>query len=295
MALWPSATSDTGHKPADVAFSAKIIHAVRMGAVDLRGEVGEMHGDAAEAVGLSVVVPVFNEAKGIAALVLDLEHELLALGEPFEVIMVDDCSTDESPRILDHLSASREWLHVHHAEDNAGHGPSVIRGLELARGEWIFQLDSDRQFLVAEFGDLWERRHGADLVLGVRADRDDPLHRIVLSRTVSLVVSALALRRLRDPNVPFRLYRRQLWEDLRQFMGPKTLAPSIFITLGAVSRGWRILEVPVTHLRGTREVSTLRKWRLVKFSLGGLRELVSYRYKLARHGRAPVLVARETA
>ena len=261
----------------------------------LRGEEGVTDEGVTEAVELSVVVPCFNEAKGIADLVHDLERELVPLGEPFEVIVVDDRSTDDTPRILDDLAQGREWLHAHHAERNAGHGPSVIRGLELSRGEWIFQLDSDRQFVVAEFSDLWKRRYDADLVLGVRADRDDPLHRIVLSRTVSVVVSALALRRLRDPNVPFRLYRRELWEDLSQFMGPRTLAPSIFVTLGAVSRGWRLVEVPVTHLRGTREVSTLRKWRLVKFSLSGLRELLAYRYKLARHGHAPVVVARETS
>lgn len=260
----------------------------------LRGEELGSGGDVSGAFELSVVVPCFNETKGIADLVLDLERELVPLGEPFEVIVVDDRSTDDTPRLLDELAEGREWLHVHHAERNAGHGPSVIRGLELARGQWIFQLDSDRQFVVAEFADLWEHRHDADLVLGVRADRDDPLHRIVLSRTVSIVVSALALRRLRDPNVPFRLYRRELWEDLRQFMGPTTLAPSIFVTLGAVSRGWRLVEVPVTHLRGTREVSTLRKWRLVKFSLSGLKELLVYRSRLARHGHAPAVAARQT-
>ena len=261
----------------------------------LRGTEVGVEGGVAEAIELSVVVPCFNEAKGIADLVLDLEQEFLELGEPFEVIVVDDRSTDDTPRLLDELAQGREWLHVHHAEQNAGHGPSVIRGLELSRGQWIFQIDSDRQFVVSEFADLWERRYDADLVLGVRAARDDPLHRIVLSRTVSIVVSALALRRLRDPNVPFRIYRRELWEDLRQFMGPKTLAPSIFVTLGAVSRGWRLVEVPVTHLRGTREVSTLRKWRLVKFSLSGLLELAVYRFRLARHGRAAVVIARETA
>ena len=185
----------------------------------LRGEELGTDGGVVEAVKLSVVVPCFNEAKGIADLVVDLEQELIPLGEPFEVIVVDDCSTDDSPRLLDELAQGREWLHVHHAEQNAGHGPSVIRGLELARGRWIFQIDSDRQFVVAEFADLWERRHDADLVLGVREDRHDPLHRLVLTGAVRLVVSALALRRLRDPNVPFRIYRRELWEDLRQFMG----------------------------------------------------------------------------
>jgi glycosyltransferase involved in cell wall biosynthesis len=273
-----------------------IDHAVAMGA-DVARLHGEERDDGArdEALRLSVVLPVFNEEAGIEDLILELERELLPLVEPLEVILVDDCSTDESPRILDRLAEDRDWLHVHHAEQNAGHGPSVMRGLGLARADWIFQIDSDRQFLVAEFGDLWSRSEDADLVLGVRADRHDPLHRLVLSRAVRWVVSALALRRLRDPNVPFRLYRREVWEDLRQFMGPETLAPSIFVTLGAVRRGWRVVEVPVTHLRGTREVSTLRKWRLVKFSLRGLGELLAFRYKLARAGRATKAATRVTA
>jgi len=265
-----------------------------IGVAPLRGEEGGTHGDAAGPVSLSVVVPVYNEEAGLEDLVLELERELVGFGVPLEVIMIDDRSTDESPRILDRLAEDREWLRVHHAERNSGHGPSVIRGLELARGEWIFQIDSDQQFLASEFTDLWREREATDLVLGYRADRHDPLHRLLLSRAVRLAVSALALRSLRDPNVPFRLYRRALWEDLRQFMGQETLAPSIFITLGAVRRGWRIVEIPVTHLPGNRRVSTLRKWRLLKFSLLGLRELLTYRYELARAGRAPATMTRAT-
>jgi dolichol-phosphate mannosyltransferase len=278
-----------------IAPGRNIDHAVRVGT-----DVARLHGErrdeeaGGEALRLSVVMPVYNEEAAVEDLVIDLERDLVPRFEPLEVIVIDDCSTDESPRILDRLAEGRGWLHIHHAERNAGHGPSVVRGLDLARSDWIFQLDSDRQFVVAEFVDLWDRRSEADLVLGVRVDRHDPLHRLVLSSTVRWVTSALARRRLRDANVPFRLFRRELWKDLRQFMGPETLAPSIFVTLGAVARGWRVLEVPVTHLPGTREVSTLRKWRLVKFSLRGLGELLVFRYKLARAGRTTRSAARVT-
>jgi dolichol-phosphate mannosyltransferase len=244
---------------------------------------------------LSVVVPVYNEESSIEQLVLDLEREVVPLAAGVEVIVVDDASTDGTAAILAGLADGRPWLRVRRAERNAGHGPAVVRGLEEAAGEWIFQLDSDGQFVVAEIDRLWNRRDDADLVLGVRAERHDPGHRLALSRVVRLVVSALVGKRLRDANVPFRLFRAELWRDVGPFLPRPALAPSIFVTLGAVSRGWRIVEVPVTHLRGTREVSTLRKWRLVKFSLAGLRDLVAYRYKLARHGRAPALVARDTA
>jgi len=237
---------------------------------------------AGEDVQLSVVIPVFNEAASIEEIIEDLDRELHLLVVGFEVIVVDDCSTDETPAILARLAAGRPWLDVQRAAENAGHGPSVLRGLARARAEWTFQLDSDGQFVVAELERLWARRDEADLLLGVREGRNDPLHRLVLSRTVAVATSLLAGRRVRDANTPFRLVRRALLDDVSVFVVPDALAPNILVTLGASVRGWRLLDVPVTHLARERGVSTLRKVRLLKFSLRGLAQLVAFRYRLAR-------------
>jgi dolichol-phosphate mannosyltransferase len=231
---------------------------------------------------LSVVMPVFNEGDVIEQLVLDVEREIVAHFPGAEAIVVDDRSTDATPGILERLARERPWLHVEHADANAGHGPSIVRGLALARGEWIFQLDSDGQVVVAEFAKLWACRLDADLVLGVRVRRRDPAHRLLLSKVVAAVVSALARRRLRDPNVPFRLVRRDVWEDLRPLVGLAPLAPSILLAVGAAARGRRIAEVPITHLPRARGTSSLRSARLVAFSLRGLWQLLVFRARLAR-------------
>jgi glycosyltransferase involved in cell wall biosynthesis len=231
---------------------------------------------------LSVVIPVYNEARVIEAVLADLERELVTLFQRFEVIVVDDASTDETSAILDRLAAARAWLVVRHAERNAGHGPSVVAGLERAGGDWILQLDSDGQFVVAELASLWQARDDADLVLGVRVRRHDPLHRLALSHAVQLVASALARRSLRDPNVPFRLMRRTLWEDVRGFLPDTPLAPSILVAVAASVRGWRIVHVPVTHLPRQAGRSNLRALRLFRFSLNGLGQLVAFRRALAR-------------
>jgi len=241
-----------------------------------------MDAEAADRPLLSVVVPVFNEADTIEQLVDDLGRELIPAVESVEVIVVDDCSTDETPEILDQLAADRPWLDVQRAARNGGHGPSVTRGLARARAGWVFQLDSDGQFVVAEFARLWDQRGAADLVLGVRTDRHDPLHRLLLTRAVRLVTSLLAGRRVRDANTPFRLVRRSLLDDMTPLLEPGTLAPNILITLGASVRGWRLVEVPVTHLEREQGVSTLRKVRLLRFSLRGLGQLVAFRYRIAR-------------
>jgi dolichol-phosphate mannosyltransferase len=243
---------------------------------------------------LSVVMPVYNEAAVIEPLVMELERELVgALGEAeIEVIVVDDCSTDATADILVRLAHDRNWLTVDRARVNAGHGPSVLRGLRSAAGDWIFQLDSDGQFLVEDFHTLWRLRDEADLLLGVRVTRHDPAHRLVLSRIIRLAVSLLARRKLRDANSPFRLLRRELWEDLDPLIGERVLAPSIMVSLGAARRAWRIREFPVTHLARAHGPSSLRSLRLFSFSLAGLRELLAFHRRLEREQTRVPVVAR---
>lgn len=231
---------------------------------------------------LSVIVPVYNEAATIERLVAELGEEADRLVSRFEVIVVDDASTDETPRILGRLAADRPWLDVRRSPLNAGHGPSVVRGLDLASAEWVFQIDSDGQFVVPDLARLWELRAELDLALGIRAQRKDPLHRLVLSRVVGLASSLLAGRRLRDANTPFRLLRRSVWAELRPLIDAGTLAPNVFVSVGASVRGRRVAEVPVTHLPRERGTASLRSLRLVRFSLRGLGQLVVFRYRLAR-------------
>ena len=229
---------------------------------------------------LSVVIPVWNEEGVIGELIRELDAEIGPRFERLQIVVVDDASTDATPSILKGLGSLDGRLHVLRAERNRGHGPSVVRGLEHAEGDWILQLDSDGQFVVAELWTLWERRANADLVLGVRVDRRDPRHRRVLSCVVSIAVSLLAGRRLRDPNVPFRLLRRSLWDDLSRFVPQDALAPSILVALAASVRGYRVVEQPVTHLGRTKGQSSLRALRLLRFSLRGLAQLVRFRLSL---------------
>ena len=230
----------------------------------------------------SVVVPVYNEAGVIRTLIHDIEQVLPRLVDEFEAILVDDASTDGTSALLDELARTRSWLRVHHADENGGHGRAVSCGLDLARGDWIFQIDSDGQFVVAEFQRLWAVRDESDLVLGVRVKRRDPLHRLVLTRAVQGAASIVAGRRMHDVNTPFRLLRKSVWVDCAGLMESDTLAPNILVSVAAVVRGWRVRTVPVTHLPRESGTSTLRWVRLLRFSLRGLRQLVVFRYRLAR-------------
>ena len=244
---------------------------------------------------LSVVVPVYNERPVIELLLADVKALTDALPGA-EIVVVDDASTDGTAAALDRARRDTPNLRVIRQRRNGGHGPAVIAAISASTGNWIFQIDSDGQFDVAQFWELWSRRHDADLVLGFRAERCDPRYRIALSGCVAAAVSLLAGRRVRDPNIPFRLYRRSLWDELEPLVPDDTLIPSIFVSLGALVRGRRIVEVSVRHRPRPHGRSTLHRGTLVRFCLRALRELIAFRIRLGRSNRAQAadLTADET-
>jgi glycosyltransferase involved in cell wall biosynthesis len=231
---------------------------------------------------LSIVLPVFNEGSAIEAVIDELDRDVAGVIGDAEIIVVDDASTDATAAILDRAVAARGRLRVEHSTVNRGHGPSVARAIRRSAGDWVFQLDSDGQLVIADFWRLWEQRAGADLVLGVRVTRQDPRHRLWLTRLVSVLVSILARRRLRDPNSPLRLFRRALWDDVEPFVGEAPHFPSIHMALGAAVRGWRTLELPIGHRPRVHGRSSFHPARLARLLILGLGELLRIRYRLWR-------------
>jgi dolichol-phosphate mannosyltransferase len=211
---------------------------------------------------LSVVMPVYNEAIGVADVVADIVRHILDVVPGSELVIVDDRSTDQTHAVLDQIAQSDSRVRLLVNEVNGGHGRTTRRAMDASTGEWIFHLDSDGQVEVSEFGLLWARRHDNDLVLGMRIIRHDPVHRLILTRLTRTMVSALARHWVRDANVPFKLIRRSLYEHLRPSIPDTAFAPSIMIVLGAYRSGARVAEVTITHLRRRHGRSTLRPKRL---------------------------------
>jgi dolichol-phosphate mannosyltransferase len=231
---------------------------------------------------LTVVVPVYNEAPSIDAVVrdaVDVARDIA--GDRAEVLVVDDGSTDATAAIVDALADELPELRVVH-QSNAGHGPALLTGFDLAAGQWLGHIDSDDQIPAKELAGLWAGRGDAALVLGVRVDRDDPRHRLVLSRQVRRLVSALAGRPVRDPNVPCKLFAAELWRETRPLLAHDTFAPSISLVLVAARRGRQITEVPVVHRARATGRSSLRPLRLAHAAASATRQTVALVLRLRR-------------
>ncbi|HVR28898.1 MAG TPA: glycosyltransferase family 2 protein [Thermoanaerobaculia bacterium] len=219
---------------------------------------------------LTLVMPVYNEEAAVAGVVRAWAAELDRLGIDYELRVYDDGSRDRSAEVLEALSSEIPRLLVtRHA--NRGHGPTILRGYREARGEWVFQTDSDGEMEPDSFGKLWERRHQHDFLFGVRAGREWTAPRWVMTRASRLAVRALFGRGVEDVNTPYRLMRRQPLARLLAGLPDDLFAPNVILSGLAVRAGLRIWQTPVPHQgrrHGGGSLGSLRKlWKPASRSL----------------------------
>lgn len=239
----------------------------------------------AETCPLSVVMPVFNEEGSIAAAVEEVRARVLDLVPGGELWVIDDGSRDSTPRILDSIASEDGRIHVVH-QPNGGHGSALLAGLARARGDWILLVDSDRQIPLDSFALAWERRPGVDLLLGARRSREDPPARKVITAALRLQIAVLFGLVVADANVPFKLLRRPLWEEARQFIPGGCLIPSVFLAIYARRARFRCATMDISYRKRDTGRTSLRKLKLLKFSSRSFVQLLRFRMTSVHGGDA---------
>jgi glycosyltransferase involved in cell wall biosynthesis len=196
--------------------------------------------------GLSVFFPAYNDSGTIASMVIRAVRAAATLTPDYEVIVVDDGSSDATPEIVDELARTYPAVRVVHHATNRGYGGALQTGFRSATKELIFYTDGDAQYDPAELTALWDKMGpDADLVNGYKISRSDPFHRIVIGRVYHHIVSIMFGLKVRDVDCDFRLMRRAIFEriDLEKTSGVICLEMMKKIQ----DAGFRIVEVPVHH------------------------------------------------
>jgi glycosyltransferase involved in cell wall biosynthesis len=202
---------------------------------------------------LSYFFPAHDEAANIEALVSEALEALPTLAERFEIICVDDGSTDGTAEIADRLAAEHpDVVRAVHHPVNRGYGAAVRSGLSAARYPLIGFTDGDRQFRVADLGILIGRLvagdgsgRPVDVVAGYRIRRADPRVRLAYARIYRACLRLFFGLRVRDPDCACKLFRRAALEDVRVESGGAFLSAELLIKIGL--RGRRIVEEGVPH------------------------------------------------
>ena len=186
---------------------------------------------------------------------------------------------------MDELTGSYPNLIAKH-QLNGGHGNAVVNGYKMAlelNPAYVFQTDSDDQFIPEDFQKFWVKRHESQFILGHRLVRHDDPFRLIITRILKYSLVFLYGTYINDANIPFRLIRTSFLKKLLAAL-PKQIpfAPNIFLSVLAKKSGQKLFDIPVLHKeRETGEVS-IRHMKLLKVCWQSFQELSSFRFQLNR-------------
>jgi glycosyltransferase involved in cell wall biosynthesis len=219
----------------------------------------------------SVIVPAYNEAESLDELCRELVPVLEQLAEPFEVLIIDDGSYDDTPSRLQELAIRFPTIQVIQLRRNSGKSVAYSAGFERARGETIVTMDADLQDDPTELPKLLAKLdEGVDLVVGWKQGRleNEPM-KTVPSRWFNLLVHLFFGLRLHDSNSGFRAMRRAVAASLDIYGDLYRFIPEL-----AHQRGFKVVEVEVAHRRrkhGRSKYGPARFWT-------GVLDLVTVRF-----------------
>jgi glycosyltransferase involved in cell wall biosynthesis len=194
---------------------------------------------------ISAVLPSLNEEENIRDAVLALDRFLKANFSDYEMIAVDDGSTDRTGQILEDLQKSLPFLRVIGHKRNLGYGASLREAFAKATKEYVFFTDSDMQFDVREISLLLPLAEKYDIVVGYRHKRCDPFLRIFLSWGYNFLARRVFGLKIRDIDCAFKLFRRSVFDVIK--IKSRNFFASTEIMAKARYYGFTCIEVPVTH------------------------------------------------
>lgn len=226
----------------------------------------------------SVVIPIKDERDNLIPLTEQLLKILRSRDESrsalFEILYIDDGSTDGSDDLLDELSVQNPEVSVLHFDRNYGQSSAFDAGFKQSTGELVITMDGDLQNDPADIGTLLAYVKDFDVVCGWRTNRHDSLIRKLSSRIANAVRSAVTGDRVHDTGCSLKIFRRAVVNKMQLFEGMHRFFPAL-----ALMHGFAITEVPVRHYPRTHGVS---KYGVGNRLFKGLYDLFAVRWMQQR-------------
>lgn len=226
---------------------------------------------------LSVVFPVYNEEENVPVLLEEIARSLDGKAWPYEIVAVDDGSTDRSLATLREARTKHPTLRILALEKNSGQTAALDAGWRAARGELVVSLDADLQNDPADIPRMMQNleESGADMVIGVRVNRQDTFARKVQSKIGNSVRNWITGDRITDTGCSLKLVRREAVDGVRLFTGMHRFLPTL-----VRMQGYRVIEMPVNHRPRQFGVS---KYGAMNRAFRGLADCLAVRWMAKRN------------
>src|SRR5450432_1227524 len=193
---------------------------------------------------LSLVIPAYNEQENIPTLLARVNAALAQLNRPFEVILIDDGSSDDTPRLLEENMKKFPWLRVLRMQKNSGQSAAFEAGFAAARGEIIATIDADLQNDPEEIPrlvPLLDEQH-VDMITGWRKERQDTKFRRWQSRQANRLRNWITQETVNDSASSLKIYRASTIKGIKLFRGAHRYFPTL-----VKMRGGTVYETPLKH------------------------------------------------
>jgi len=191
---------------------------------------------------VSVIIPVYNEEENINILLGELTGVMKGMKKDYEVILVDDGSTDRSFQVMEEMARKDRRITVIRFKRNAGQTAAFDAGFKQARGEIVITLDADLQNDPKDIPFLLEKIKDNDMVCGVRTKRMDSWIKLISSKIANYVRNRLSDEEVSDTGCSLKAYRKEYLTRIKLFNGMHRFFPTLMKMEGA-----KVAEVPVHH------------------------------------------------
>lgn len=225
----------------------------------------------------SVVVPLKNEEENIHALVAEIEPVMQALKQPWELIAIDDGSTDGTKAAILSLKKQKPFLRLISFDKNYGQTSAFDAGFRSAKGKIIITLDGDLQNDPKDIPLLLEKMKDHDLVVGWRHQRKDPISKKITSKLANWVRGSFCSDGVKDTGCSLKAYRKSCFDKIKLYHGMHRFLPALF-----AMEGFRITQVPVNHRERTKGQT---KYNFFNRSFNTVADMLAVRWMQSRRLR----------
>lgn len=210
---------------------------------------------------VSIFFPAFNEEGNIEQSVRSAVEVLSKLCSDYEILVVNDASTDRTGEIADSLARQNSKIRVIHHPENRKLGGAMRTGFREAKKEFVFYVDADNPVDLRDLGRALELMDGSEVVIGYRLNRDETLKRAIYSRVYNLLIRFLFGLKVKDVNFSFKLFRHRVLETIPLRTASSFLDAELLIA--SKRAGFTIKEIGIRYYARTTGKSTMASPRVI--------------------------------
>lgn len=233
---------------------------------------------------LYITMPAYNEAANIEETIKQWHPVVEKISKDSRLVIVNDGSTDNTYEIMARLKDKySQFIPV--TKKNSGHGSTLLFAYNYCmekNADFIFQTDSDGQTDPGEFWPFWEKRTEKDFIIGARKNREDGFSRVVVTRTLKLLVWLIFGEVVKDPNTPFRLMNAKKLKPIYNIIPADFFLSNVIISMLVVKRKEKYLWLPISFKSRQGGVNSINLKKIMKIGYKAIADFRTVKQNLKK-------------